>query len=436
MFACGSLQVTTGAGPFTIGGLPFVPEVFGFFWTGIDADVDTVSATTSVRAGVGYALKAPGGGGAKVRATGWYVEDNAPDMLAETVITATSCVVTVSSAGAVDGRLSVASWDSQGITLQVDVALPVNFRLGWWALGKDHPQDRLEYDVLDFNEPGATGSQDYTGLSFTPEAAILVCSHASVVDTPTDGGGVSLGMVCGNYNGLVAVISRGNAVATSLTRTYTQNNSGEVVGMLSAVLGSPTARASFTQFLPTGFRLNWTERAVTRRCFALCLAGPQMALRPYLGRTDTTTPIASPESPAFLPQGGVVLSGGFPASASDNADNDAIFSMGVFRSATDRFALGYADDNFRGTSVVTVAAEFDEVAVILNAAGESIDGLLDVYDYPAKDVRFIMDDAEPTANTVYLALLFGAYADMVTWLPGGMTAGASLPSVVPSGMSN
>lgn len=379
----------------TISGLPFQPTFAIFWYSGGTGTVDTVAALTH-RRGMGVAagtsarwalagLSVTGGGTAD---TAQAQSDN-------------GCILTVSNANAIDGRVDFNGFTSDGFVLIVDDQLPATLRVRWMAL------DPTNADVFTIAEPGATGDVDVTSLAFQPELALfggvpgVTAAEAGAADSR-----IFIGAATGS--GAQAVWAGGSNDGANNMVAASYCTDADCIAAIDTNLTGINPRASFVSFLSNGLRVNFSERSGTRVFHGAALAGNgQYAVGSGTTQTDTTTPISMPGGGSVdTITGGLVISHCKAESASDTLDSNDEWSMGAFTSASDRLAIGVMDDDGAANAEVAIGAEFD--AVYMNiSTGDALEGAMDVNDMSAK--TYVMDDADPSA-AFFFNILFGTAA--------------------------
>lgn len=387
----GSFNTGVGAAASTVvvTGLGFTPKCILFWWSGRSEAVDTIGRASHYR-GFGVAVSAT-----DRRAICSRSADASASSSSQSAHEAAACILSVTSTGpAIDGQIDLQSMDADGFTLVVDDQMPRDLRVHYLALGGDSLTN-MESGV--FTEPGAIGNQDITALAFQPDC-VLLFSAGIAADAP--GAAVDstmmLGAATGPSNRGVWMGGGNNGGGTMQTINYCI--SSECIALPVANMISTTGRADFVSFLSNGFRVNWTERALSRRVHFLALKGGNYRVDNLLSRTDGAD--IAETGFGFQPTSALFLSHGQAESTSDTIQNNDRLSIGAFSSLTDRGAQATLDEHNLADSEVTTAIEFDEVYANISASS-TIDGLMDVKSIDADGFTMVMDDADPSAAFVW-----------------------------------
>ena len=292
--------------------------------------------------------------------------------------------------------------DSGGFTLVITDAFTINLRVHYLALGGS---DLTNMATGILTEPGATGNQDVTTLSFQPDAAIF---FSSMVSADPPGTQTDATMMIGAAAGATpanAVWAGGSDNSNSPTQTVSYNRAGESIALFDTSISGTNGRASVSQWLSNGFRLNWAERGGSRRVEYVALKGGLYTVGDLLTQTDTTTPIVE-SGFGFSPKAGLLLSNTQAQSSSDTVQNDDAWSAGAFTSSTERGAQGTRDRDNQGTSQAATSVQHSESYVRISTA-DAVDGMMDIQSVDSDGFTSIMDDADPSAAFVWY-LAFGS----------------------------
>lgn len=399
----GSFSAGTGAVSSTIviTGVGFQPKAIIFWWSGRSEAADTIGRASHYR-GFGVAVSA-----SDRRAVANSSIDAAATSDTAVAHDAASCILSVDATPAIDGQIDLQSMDADGFTLVVDDQMPRDLRITYLALGGDSLTNAA---TGQFQEPGATGDQDTTSLSFQPDCLLFFSGNGTVAP-PAAQGGSSLMIGAASSSGQGVWVGAGrDAQATTLTRTYC--TAGECIALLTvATLNTTASRADFVSFLSNGFRLNWPERSSNRYIFFLALKGGNYRVDNLLTRTDGND--IAETGFGFQPTSALFLSHGQVESTSDTTQTQDRLAIGAFSSLTDRGAQAALDENAVADSEVTTAIEFDEVYANIKT-DSTIDGLMDVKSIDSDGFTMVMDDADPSAAFVWYVAFGPAAAGGVT----------------------
>lgn len=180
----GSFASGTGAVSSTVvvSNVGFQPKAILFWWSGRSEGIDTIGRASHQR-GFGMAVSATDRRAICSRSSDAAVSSNT-----DRAHSNAAAIITVSSGSNIDGALDVQSMDAGGFTLVVDDQMPQDLRIHYRALGGDSLTDVA---TGQFQEPGATGDQDITSLSFQPDC-VLFSSIAFLGAGPPEGTSGSL----------------------------------------------------------------------------------------------------------------------------------------------------------------------------------------------------------------------------------------------------
>ena len=125
----GAFNTGTGTSSIVVSDVGFQPKAILFWWSGRTGTTDAQGRESHFQ----------GVGAATATTQRWAITTNDIDAAAAqdaaTAKTATGCLLSVSSAGAIDGKADLASFDSGGFTLSVSDAFPRDQRVHYLALG-------------------------------------------------------------------------------------------------------------------------------------------------------------------------------------------------------------------------------------------------------------------------------------------------------------
>lgn len=271
-FACGSLlwaSADAATTVYTISGLTFQPKAIRLYCSGRGSLIFGGDNATNERRCVGFGTSTT-----DRRCVCTFDQDGANTMVCATGYTATAILATVSSTPALDGLLDLNSITSDGFTLIVDDAAPVNIAVYWEAWGGS---DITSVATGEISEPATATAVDYvvTG-SFQPTVVMFagVQGTASPPTATRNDSGFYAGFATGSAaaNNVVVLGNSDDAIGTSDTDGY--GRAGDCVAMILIAGGNPNARAHLTAFNADGFELTWDLRAVTgRKSIYLAIAG-------------------------------------------------------------------------------------------------------------------------------------------------------------------
>jgi len=251
--------------------------------------------------------------------------------------------------------------------------------------------------------PAATISQDVTTVGFQPDAVIL---FSAMIGADPPGVAVDSTMMLGFAAGSTptdAVWAGGADDNAATAQAVTYSRSGESIALFDSGLTTTDGRAEVSSWLSNGFRVDWLERAGSRRIHYLALKGGHYLVGDLLTRTDTTTPIIE-SGFGFGPKAALLFSHGNSTSTQDTVQDHDSWSLGAFTSPTARAAHASWDEDNTAAADVTAGVEHDEVYINIGTT-EAMEGLMDVQSVDSGGFTLIMDDADPSQAFVgYLAI--------------------------------
>jgi len=395
----GAFNIGTGGAGTTVPvtGVGFQPKVVLYWWSGRTANTDSAGTANHQRGfGVGVSTT-------DRRAVCSQSRDNAANAVSDAAHRADAAICSLTTTGAIDGLADHSSMDANGFTLVIDANFATDLRIHYVALGGS-----LLTDVATgmFTEPGATGNQDVTGLSFQPDAVVL---FSAMIGADPPGTAIDSTMMlgfaagAGNPNDIIWA-SGGSNDGTGTMRTASYSRAGESIALFNAPITLTNGRAEVDAWLANGFSLNWNERAGSRRIHYLALKGGNYLVGDLLTQTSLTT--IAETGFGFSPKGALFVSHNKAQSSADAVQAHDESSVGAFSSTTDRGGHCLIDEDAVPTSDVGTAVEHDELYCNLSTA-TAIEGLMDIQSVDSDGFTLVMDDADPAQSFVgYLA--FGA----------------------------
>ena len=411
-FAHGSVQwLTTDILNATkvVTGLGFTPKALRFYWVGLSSASPTngVSGAVNERRGVGFAVSA-----ASRRAVGTFSIDNDGGGAMCASVAMNTCVcVTVSQAGAVDGRLDISSFDTDGFTLIVDDVTPANITVFYEAWGGT---DISVAVVGDIAEPAATGTQNYTVAGFTNDGFQQVVMFAGVqsVNAVNTGEVQDSGLCVGFASSTLAannVVVVGNSdTGSDPTDTDGYCRQGECLAQIVIAGGNPNARASLSAWGTDLFTLNWAERATTnRRNIFLAIKGGRWRASSYTiaGNTLSSTTTVS-DLPFYLK--GISLIGRMTAQdASDTSTAQDRIGFGSGSSTTSRNSAGILDRNGQDPTSINTIVQYSSV-LSFPSTGGGVQATYDINAFSLNSFQSIVDTAGGVASEFQGYLAFGS----------------------------
>ena len=410
-FAHGSIEwLTTDVLNATkvITGLGFTPKAIRFYWVGLrgTSPTNAQSGAVNERRGVGFAVSA-----ASRRCIGTYaLDNNGGGTDAGSTANDNCIVVTVNGTGAVDGRLDINSFDTDGFTLIVDDVTPANITVFYEVWGGS---DITVAVVGDIAEPAAIGTQNYTVNGFTSDGHNQVVMLAGVqsVNALNTGQAQDSGMFVGfasstlSTNNVVVCGNADDGSDPSDTDGYCRQ--GECLAQIVIAGGNPNARAALSAWGTDQFTLNWTNRGTTnRRSIFLAIKGGSWNASSYTiaGNTLNSTTTVS-DLPFYLK--GISLIGRMTAqSAAGTSTVQDRIGFGSGRSTTSRNSAGILDNNNADPTAIGTIVQYNSVLSFPTAAG-AVQATYDINAFNLNQFQIIVDTAGGVANEFHGYLTFG-----------------------------
>ena len=401
-FAHGAIQwlaADAATTVYTVSGLSFQPKALRFYWQGLGSAVDANSEATHSRRGIGFAASP-----SDRRCVATQDQDAAGTSVCTSGVFDDAVVSTITSTPARDGALDLNSITSDGFTLIVDDAAPVNITVFWEAWGGD---DITAAATARTQEPAAPGAQSIT-VGFQP--SVLMLAGVQVVGTGAtvvtrEASGLSVGFdiasirhasVCGNADDASANMDTDGYGATV--------NSHQMIAQAG---GNITANATSTGFNATGFTFSWTNVATTdRNVIFLVIAGGAWAAGEYTIDGATVNATATVSGLPFTPKGILLLGRMTTEQASNVTTVQDRIGLGTGSSTSSRRTMGHLSEDGTANAEIDLTIQYDQVLAFPSTAG----GLQSAYDINAMNAdgfQIIVDTAGGVASEWQGYLAFG-----------------------------
>jgi hypothetical protein len=361
-------------------GLGFRPKAIRFYWMGHQSATDSFTQTVSERRGIGFCVDA-----STRRAVGTFSADNVADSDCGSVA-ANDCVcITVTGAGAIDGKLDISSIDTDGFTLIVDDVTPANLTIFYEAWGLD---DIQQVTIGDIAEPAATGTQNYTANGFNSRGDNQCVMFAGVQSTAAlntgqvNDSGLCVGAATGTATAqnIVVVGNSDDGSATMDTDGYAR--ASECLAMIVVAGGNPNARAVLSAFGTDQFTLNWTNLGTTnRRYIYMAIKGGGWQAGSYTIRQDSGRTAAITGLPFILK--GISFMGAMKTqAAAGTATVQDRIGLGSAAGLTTRQAMGVLDEDATASSEIDLAISYDSISSYPSTTGtEQARQDMDIFGY-------------------------------------------------------
>ena len=392
----GAFNTGTGTSSIVVSDVGFQPKAILFWWSGRTGTTDAQGRESHFQ----------GVGAATATTQRWAITTNDIDAAAAqdaaTAKTATGCLLSVSSAGAIDGKADLASFDSGGFTLSVSDAFPRDQRVHYLALGG---ADLTNAKAGEFT--GSAGTAPYNESSTDPGFQPDILFFANRHDSGTTGevalataGVMGFGVArTTSQRGTISFASD-EASVTMDTQGYGYTGECCSIGSTNAG-GSVPARCDFVSMDANGFTLNRLELGIAWARFYLALKGGSYHVGNNVTSVTGSATIAT-SGYGFAPKAVFVFSACRATSTQDTATAPWHQSIGAGTGSAERGAQGAISRSGIADAVVGTAIEHDEVYVSqTDATPPAIDGLMDINSMDADGVTFVMDDGDGAARRFF-----------------------------------
>jgi hypothetical protein len=344
--------------PLRLGGL--TPKVIWCIAFGRTDTSDAAGAANAVYCR-GFSV---GNGGS--RAVGGFIQNAASPTNCWVVPVDTGCVVSLSSAGAVNGQLEVNSFGADTVQFVVGVQFTASLRVHILALAGT---DITHASAVTFT-PSSSGNYDVTSHGHPGTFFEILSAWNPTNSVQSLVGRMSVGRALANASQhLFAFAERDDlSPSGSVSAAY----SGEVLGLV-AVGPAIIRRSAFISSLANGFRMNVTETGSGQNVYALVLNG---TFRVAIGDFDSATvPGNILFDPGFVPSATDFISACVPKTSADVAQNHAAMSMGFAQGQFGHMQLSqsFLSVDAVSPSDVSTAVDFNSIYLKL-ASGGSVDG--------------------------------------------------------------
>ncbi len=313
-----------------------------------------------------------------------------------------------SDTGPQKGRLKVATWGSTGILLEVDEQFDGGHRICAIGIG-----GALQAKILTIAEPATVSEVTYTGVGFKPDQAFFLTTEVEAPNTSRgDRMNTSIGVVASPAE-QVWIASMGTTQGANYGG-HGGSRPGNCVRGIDPGANDGDAVGSLTQFIPDGFKINWTARARARLYIAILMTGNyQVQLdtfqTPAGGGTVSATGMSAPPD-------AVLLLGGGKNSETTGITNAA--HHGAFQAIDNRWALSNGvQRHVTGILEPKTAIRFNAPYLRINTSGVIINQM---------DVQSIDAGGFTLVNEVFDGLLRFFY----TW--SWVDIGTGAPPVPPA----
>lgn len=290
--------------------------------------------------------------------------------------------------GAIDGAISLSSFDTDGFTVTVDVDFAADCKIMFMAIQAPNAA------IIHINRPASIGNQAYTGVGFQPDCLFSIHGYMASGSTKQSDSRGGIGFSDGSNDACFDVYDGHGLGAVDSKISF---NTSEFINMAIA------NRASVYAFDGDGFTLNWLEVAGTDYPISvLCLGGVEA----YVGTIQTSTGGSNivETGVGFEPEG-LFMMGSYYGQAAQDAWVDSYgTAWGGTSSPTTRACMGYEIRD--GTSVDSDCTEWAyEDAVMVYCYDQALISKMDLVGFDPDGFTVVMDDVDTAARDVaYIAL--------------------------------
>ena len=364
---------------YTVSGLAFQPKALRFYWNGLQSATDADSEALSSRRGVGFAVST-----SDRRCVASLDTDASASTACPTGSRDDAIAATVTTAPAFDGLLDLNSITSDGFTLIVDDAAPVNLTVFWEAWGGSD----ITVAATGVAPVVATGDADYTVTGFAVNAIDQVVMFAGVQtlaaenSATAENSGLNVGFASGPNaaNNIVVYGGQDHASAAADTDGYCDTGLCIVKGATPG--GDANTSATLTAWIANGFRLTWVGAIFNRRNIWLAIKGGNWRAGSYTIEGQTLNATATVNGLGFTPIG-VCLMGRMTAEQTyPTVTAQDRISLGTGTSTTSRRSMGHLSEDAVDPTEIDLTLQYDQVLCFPSDAG----ALLTAYDIAAMDV--------------------------------------------------
>jgi len=340
----GSFTLNTSTGNQAVTGVGFQPTIVLFFYNVSTGDGASVDAAGGFGVGISSTAR---------HAVGWWSED--AQATADVVRCAQVDAAICNRIGTSNLVADFVSQDVNGFTINITASFGSATVVNYIALAGT---DLTNVFVGNATVPASTGTQDYTGVGFEPDAMIFFQSTSSTAQEVLTGGNVLgfIGTASSASDQGVTALRQTDGSAAADTAHYQST---------SSVLASVTASAVFWEgalasFDADGFTINWTTVASGRYFYYVALKGAQFKSGTFNQATGTGN--QSVTGLGLDPS--VVLFTSANAATSASVDADSQFSYGAGASSSARFAQWSGGNDAADPMEEDSVLENDEVLVM------------------------------------------------------------------------
>lgn len=418
----GSFNIGTGAAGTTtvISGIGFQPKAIIFWWTGRTESTKTAGGA-SVRRGLGFATSST-----DFRAIACGDDDGVGTAQAAQGRRDDACILEVAdlSGATLVGWADVQSMDAGGFTLEILDAFTTNLRVHYMAFGGTD----IDAEIVTWTPAGTAPTAQTVSTTNVPKALFNMGTRQTTA----------------NVAGLNATYSWGFGISTSASYSWggggldaTGTGAGFCGALMgefitarpntgtSVVAGMPDMRATLTSLnsSPTGFTVQWLERATTSLMDTLVLSG---TFKVDVGsfNTTTTTGAINKTGIAFQPTAVMFCSHGKVAEATDTFTAHERLSIGATDGTTQE-CLSYVCRSSNTTMFNSTSVAFDVIYQSLVETNDLASGGLQAEasfnNFTSDGFSIQMSDADVvTALVGYIAFAPGANNYVLTASEGSV----------------
>ncbi len=401
--------------PVVITGAGFTPKAALLLYA-----VPTVDGTTiGLASGVGFASAS-----AQAAASFRSLAARTTTSQSRSMIASTSNFTVWNNVGTVIGQCSVASLDSDGITLSVGTAFSADVSVSVLLLGGSD----LTASVGTFQIPSATGAfTAVSGLAHQPNVVLVASANRSATTVNTVASvtpGLAFGYATASAQANVSIPAQSAGSASESVEAWVATDALLVNDNGSSGLQE---RVTFTAFTSDGFTANKTANNGTTggQVAYLALTVPQVATGTTAARTDTGTTTIT--TTGITPRALIAIARP-PATAADTTaatgTNDGQGNIGIASGPSNRASLSFQVLEVTTIGGGTPTETYNRLATdafhthYSRSASNTytLDGALDVQSFGTDSITLVQDDADTVAS-VLPYLILGDTASTGTFRP-------------------
>ena len=394
----GNFNMNTATGHQSVTGIGFVPKVVIFIQTHKTAPALGPDANLGIGIGISSSLRGCMSANDK---NGQATSDSASSTHNA------KCIQIVKPGGLLSRyEADFVSQDADGFTIDVTIAPPNNFKVGYMAIGGD---DLTNVDTDFLQSINGTGNQSITGLGFKPDALIFFSQGSTTAPPNTsDDLNYSIGLaVSPSQEGWSSTVSKSGQATTDTAR---QQRTDACIGILDNN-GVLVKEAELVSMDSDGFTLNWLSGTGQFYVGFLALKGGQYFVGSF--GTQTGTGNFSETGVGFQGSGAMFASFCNATDAGEVANCET--SLGIAASSSERFIAGMVSEDNQSTSNTDQFQGLNKTYLNYDYL-TALEGSNDFVSFDSDGITLNQTKADPSPNEV-LFLVMGDAAPITSRVP-------------------